>query len=65
MKKYMVTYKNGFNGGVDYCDTIQEANDTATRMARVGYAPEELYEYNPLTKKYDKRIGSFARTSQK
>lgn len=64
MKKYMITYKNTFNGGVDYCDTIQEANEIATASAQVGYIPEEIYEYDPTTKKYSKRIGSFRRTSK-
>ena len=67
MCKYMVAYKEcGFAGAeVDYVFTKEEAISTAEKKHNLfGFTPEALYEYNPGTKCYDKRIGTFTKATQ-
>lgn len=60
MMEYMVTYKNGFNGSVDYCQDHTTAIQTALRAHDCGWIPDEVYRLNPETGKYDILVGRFS-----
>lgn len=55
----MVTFKRFTAYGIktEYCDTIKEAVEIANKFKSM--EPDEIWKYNPDTKKYDKKAGSF------
>lgn len=59
MLEYMLTYKNGFNGSVEYYKTHHEAVKRGLEARKLGLMPEEVYRYNETTGKYDILIGKF------
>ena len=56
---YMLTIKNGFNGGCEYYSTHDKAVRKALILRSVGLIPEAIYKYNEATDKYDILIGKF------
>lgn len=59
MLEYMLTFKNGFNGGVEYYKTHHEAVKRGLEARKLGLMPEAVYRYNEATGKYDILIGKF------
>ena len=59
MLEYMLTYKTGFNGSVEYYKTHHEAVKRGLEARKLGLMPEEVYRYNETTGKYDILIGKF------
>ena len=59
MLEYMLTYKNGFNGSVEYYKTHHEAVKRGLESRKLGLMPEAVYRYNEATDKYDILLGKF------
>ena len=58
MMQYMVTYKNGFNGGCEYFKTHTEAVTKALESRKYGHIPEAVWKYNPTTDRFE-IVGKF------
>ena len=61
MLEYMLTFKNGFNGSVEYYKTHSEAVRRGLEARKLGLIPEEVYRYNHATDKYDILLGKFVK----